>query len=47
MTAFVDFLLVMCGNSQCIILCEKNSSCKALKAKTVLHGTTWPKDSED
>ena len=24
----------------------KNSGCKALKAKGVLHGTTWPKDSE-
>ena len=44
MTAFVDFLLVIFGNWQ--LMCHslrKNSTCKALKAKSVLHGTTWPK----
>ena len=43
MTAFVDFLLVICGNWQCVILCEKKA---VVQQRLSFMGQQIAKDSE-
>ena len=43
MTAFVDSLLVICGNWQCVTLCEKIA---VVKQRVSFMGQQMAKDSE-